>query len=266
MSKKNPSIVRRFVALSAVAALASGCLDRPVAPAKPHTTDVFVEAVPQNFVDKIDLVFMIDNSLSMKDKQVILEDAVPVLVERLVTPRCLDAAGNAVGTANANGTCTTGDPEFVPIKDIHIGIITSSLGNHGGAQCQPLPDDATTGRTPDDHAELLPTVRPAVQLASWNGSGFLAWDPGQNKNTPPGEANLGTLVMNFRDQVHASGEIGCGYESSLEAWYRFLVDPEPPVSIGTTTVGEIEVNVKGAVNTTLLEQRRAFLRPDSLLA
>jgi hypothetical protein len=200
----------------------------------------------------------------MKDKQLILEDAVPVLVERLVTPRCLDGQGNAVGNADANGRCTSGDPEFIPIKDIHIGVITSSLGSHGapGPHCVPMPDDAAEGRTPDDRAELLPLVRPGLSLASWNGSGFLAWDPGQNKHVPPGEANLDALVGNIRAQVSASGEIGCGYESSLEAWYRFLVDPEPPVSISVVDNKNVKVGVNGA----LLEQRAKFMRPDSLLA
>src|SRR5688572_24442902 len=261
MFKSNHRLVRRFVPLTGLVALAAGCLDRPVAPSEPKTTNVFVKLVPQNFVDKIDLLFMIDNSLSMKDKQLILEDAVPVLVERLVTPRCLDGQGNAVGKADANGQCSTGDPEFIPIKDIHIGVITSSLGSHGGQpHCVPMPDDAAAGRTPDDRAELLPLVRNG--LPSWNGSGFLAWDPGQDKNVPAGEANLGMLVDDFRTQLRASGEIGCGYESSLEAWYRFLVDPEPPVSISVVN----DRSAKVGVNAALLKQRDDFLRPDSLLA
>ena len=264
MPKSNLRSIRRLVPLTGLIALAAGCLDRPVTPASPNTTNIFVDLVTQSSVDKIDLLFMIDNSLSMKDKQLILEDAVPVLVERLVTPRCLDGQGNAVGNADANGRCASGDPEFIPIKDIHIGVITSSLGSHGasGTHCVPMPDDVAAGRTPDDRAELLPLVRPGISLASWNGSGFLAWDPGQNKNMPPGEANLDVLVGNIRAQVSASGEIGCGYESSLEAWYRFLVDPEPPVSMSVVD----NKNVKGAVNTALLAQRAKFLRPDSLLA
>src|SRR5512144_1995052 len=44
--------------------------------------------------DKIDLLFMIDNSISMSDKQAILRAAVPDLVNRLVNPICVDAQGN----------------------------------------------------------------------------------------------------------------------------------------------------------------------------
>ena len=39
-------------------------------------------------------------------------------------------------------------------------------------------------------------MRPSAGLASWNNTGFLAWDPGQDKNQPPGEQNLGVLVNN----------------------------------------------------------------------
>src|SRR5690349_6898261 len=121
MSHSFRTVFRGLVACSGVGALAAaGCLDRPVAPAEPYTTNIFVKAVTQRFVDKIDLLFMIDNSVSMKDKQQVLNDAVPVLVERLVTPRCLDDAGNSVGMADPTGVCTTGVAEFKPVKDIHI--------------------------------------------------------------------------------------------------------------------------------------------------
>jgi hypothetical protein len=267
MSHSNRTVLRSVLAVAGAGTLVTaGCLDRPVAPAEPRTSNLFVAAVTQNFVDKIDLLFMIDNSVSMKDKQEILEEAVPVLVQRLVTPRCLDEQKNTVGMADPSGNCTAGTAEFKPVDDIHIAVITSSLGSHGGVECLPMADDAQRGRTPDDRAELLPLMRPSAGLSSWNDSGFLAWDPGQDKNAPPGEQNLGTLVDNVRAQLRASGEIGCGYESSLEAWYRFLVDPEPPSSVRVVEKNGFRVMEKGPVNTALLAQRAAFLRDDSLLA
>jgi hypothetical protein len=62
--------------------------------------------------------------------------------------------------------------------------------------------------------------------------------------------------------VTAVGEDGCGYEASLESWYRFLIDPAPYGSI------KIENSVVTRVGTddTLLQQRAAFLRPDSMVA
>src|SRR6188508_1302996 len=76
------------------AAAMAGCLDRPVAPAVPKTSNIYVDEIRQTAVDKIDLLFMIDNSISMADKQQILAEAVPNLVLRLITPICVDADGN----------------------------------------------------------------------------------------------------------------------------------------------------------------------------
>src|SRR6478752_5503229 len=109
---------------------APGCLDRPISPAQPTTTNLYVHTLPNHVVDKADLLFMIDNSVSMADKQQILAKAVPVLVERLATPRCLDDAGKPTGqVSDTSGHCASGRPEFTAVKDIHVGVITSSLGS-----------------------------------------------------------------------------------------------------------------------------------------
>src|SRR5687767_13325107 len=71
-------------AVAAVTGLATGCLDRPVVPSDPKTSNVFVSQIRSTAVDKIDLLFMIDNSVSMADKQAILKDAVPLLLQRLI--------------------------------------------------------------------------------------------------------------------------------------------------------------------------------------
>ena len=247
-----------------------GCLERPVTPVQPSTTNVFVGTIASQAVDKVDMLFMIDNSLSMADKQDILAQAVPVLVQRLVTPTCVGDDGKPMGVADENGRCANGSPEFNAVKDIHLGVITSSLGGHGGSDCVRDSNDALDGRTPDDRGELLPTAYPAVRgpIVSWNDSGFLAWDPSGKKNTPAGEDNLERLTANFRDQVVKAGEHGCGYEGSLESWYRFLVDPEPPLEVTAQSSGDNQpiVATRGPVNQTILAQRKAFLRPDSLLA
>jgi len=253
----------------ATLAVAAGCLDRPVSPARPTTTNLFVNSLPNHVVDKADLLFMIDNSVSMADKQEILAKAVPVLVKRLATPRCLDAQRTPNGSvSDVTGHCAVGTPEFAAVKDIHVGVVTSSLGNHGGTECTPSADDVMNGRTPDDRAELLPTANPAVRgsIDSYDGTGFLAWDAGQ-KDTPPGSNDIVGFGTTFGTYVQKAGENGCGYESSLEAWYRFLIDPTPPDSV-TSAPGPdgIVVNHLGPVNQVVLDQRKAFLRPDSLLA
>ncbi len=214
----------------------AGCLDRPVAPVEPQTTNIFVDQIKQTHVDKIDLLFMIDNSSSMADKQDFLAQAVPQLVERLVNP-VIDAK--------------TGEPEFEAVKDIHIAVITSSLGGHGGQLCN--------SESENDHAHLVPTVRPDLGLESYQDKGFLWWDPDGDFG---GESDSAKLISTFQAHVKGARENGCGLESSLESWYRFLIDPDPP----QTVVVEGNVAQVQGRDEVLLEQRKDFLRPDSLLA
>lgn len=266
------------------AAVMAGCLDRPVAPAVPKTSNIYVDEIRQTAVDKIDLLFMIDNSISMADKQEILAEAVPELVNRLITPLCVrpcDDNDNCTdaqrrdgiptgGNADASGDCAMGGgPEFNPIKDIHIGIVTSSLGSHGASDAK----DVCTSAEDDDHAHLLGSIRPNVTppLQPYNGNGFLKWDTtNPPKYQPSGDANPAEFNTKFTNMVTASGENGCGYEGSLEAWYRFLIDPEPPAAVvlpvDPMTGKKSATAVVQGPDQTVLDQRAAFLRPDSLVA
>jgi len=262
-------------------ALTVGCLNRPVAPAVPKTSNIYVDEIRQTAVDKIDLLFMIDNSISMADKQAILADAVPLLVERLITPICVRSCtkadncspaqekdGIAVGgNADATGKCAMGTPEFNPIKDIHVGVITSSLGSHGAVGAK----DVCVSAEDNDHAHLLGSIRMGV--ASYNNTGFLKWDTTKPpKYTPAGDADGDMFKTKFTEMVKSSGEHGCGYEASLEAWYRFLIDPEPPKSVSVNpanSLADVERGTDGVtpvLDDVLLAQRAAFLRPDSLVA
>ncbi len=160
--------VATLVAAAAVAALATGCLDRNLcttqdaalkkaggSDCEPKTSNLFVDQIVQTAVDKIDLLFMVDNSASMADKQDILRDAVPVLVSRLTSPICVDGTGMPTGASSVNGVCAGGgSPEFNPIGDIHIGIVSSSLGSHGGTVCTP-----PMGPHQNDNAHLIGSIR-----------------------------------------------------------------------------------------------------------
>ena len=264
--------VASLVAAGAAAALATGCLDRPVVPAEPKTSNVFVDQIVQTAVDKIDLLFMVDGSVSMSDKQAILKAAVPVLVSRLVSPICVDSNGKSTGETSVNGKCSKvpgSGAEFSPIGDIHIGIVSSNLGSHGATICDPQAH-------PDDKAHLIASVRDGIP--SWQNQGFLAWDASGKANTPSGEMNASKLNTEFQNMIASVDERGCGYEASLESWYRFLVDPEPPAEVKLNALGLTERSSKLTVNAdgtpgacvgcdeTLLAQRKAFLRPDSLVA
>jgi hypothetical protein len=168
--------------------------------------------------------------------------------------------------------CPTGTQrDFPPVYDVHVGMVTSSLGTFGADGCPEKPPSAcpTSPNTPnDDHGHLVTRTDPcaAGDVPSYQNEGFLAWDP-QMKLTPPGETQLGSttnpgLVKSIHDVVIGAGQDGCGFESQNEAWYRFLVDPAP---YQTITLSNNQVVTSGTDN-TLLTQRSEFMRPDSLLA
>jgi hypothetical protein len=203
----------------------------------------------------VDVLFVVDNSSRMGVKQALLAEAVPGFIERLANPACFDTSGAFTGELSADGACAAGVPEFAPVRDLHLGVVTSSLGDMGSG------DACTPGmREYDDRARLLPSVRNS--LPSWNEQGFLSWDPDQQAD-PPGSTDVAELAAAFSDHVLAAGEGGCEYEGALEAWYRFLVDPEPPETLFRNADG---LTYRSGEDETLLAQRAAFLRPDSVVA
>lgn len=223
--------------------------------------------------EKVDLLFVIDNSISMADKQELFQTGVPTLVERLINPVC-------VGLSDPDQTALVNDPsddcpegferEFEPLKDVHVGMISTSLGGHGGDICSPNGSGSSSwNETKNDRAHLMPTVRPDAGLSSYEDLGFLAWDPDGNLD-PPGESDVAGLVADFQSQVVATGETGCGYEAPLESWFRFLIDPAPPLDM-TVVDNQVALPVTDddgnmIVDETLLAQRAEFLRPDSVVA
>ena len=163
-----------------------------------------------------------------------------------------------------------------PCSTSDIGLVSSSLGTFGANGCPetPPPSCTTKGDTisNNDHGHLVTRKDPCGtgDVPTYQGLGFLAWDPAQ-KLVPPGEAQVGDptakppapgLSTSLHDLVIGDGQLGCGFESQDEAWYRFLVDPTPYQSIALVNNAVVVTGIDQA----LLQQRRDFLRPDSLLA
>ena len=243
MSQKKVSTWRQALRVGAlattmvtgIAASATGCLNRPIERVEPRTTTTIVERLTQSSVDKIDLLLVIDNSRSMADKQEILNLAVPDLVNELINPNCVyeDGTDSPQQPASPLDDCPEAgtDREFDPILDIHIGILTSSIGSHGADAC-----DISAMQS------LLPSVDDKAHLINRSGTdpgdptvptyqdlGFLVWDPDSEtpSHNPQGESDPANLIDNLTQMVAGAGEVGCGYEATLEAWYRFLVEPAP---------------------------------------
>jgi hypothetical protein len=296
-------------------------------PVEASTLEAQADAMepPLPAVRKIDLLFDIDNSSSMGDKQAYLAQAVPDLLRRLVTPDCVDSGGNATGVvADANGNCSIGTIEFAPVRDLHIGIVTSSLGPRLGNACDPASLQALAGggsvsRHDDDQGHLINRASgpnyTEHTVADLDTADFLDWFPqgpadgglstlppsdggalssdgasssGDGGASPsdggageggsqPGDAGFfpppfappiadpAQLQTDFQSMVTGANAFGCGIESQLESWYRFLVQPDPYASLALSSGTSGTAQWVG-VDTVLLAQRADFLRPDSLVA
>ena len=100
--------------------------------------------------------------------------------------------------------------------------------------CKDPVTEMSTGKNEwgNDYGRLITRKSPCSgdQVKTYQDEAFLAWDPA-GKAKPPGEKDPAKLKDSIRDLVIGSGQLGCGYESQNESWYRFLVDPNPYGSI-----------------------------------
>ena len=300
MSSPSPKVVL----VACLCVFAAACLSRPIVSENPTTLRMIDVPIAQDRVDKVDLLFAIDNSASMGDKQQLLADAVPLLVGRLLEPNCVATDPNlacasasdcaslgasaqcdtskSLGVCFVPGsmaTCPTGTKaEFPAVHDMHIGIVSSSLGGGGGDVCAEQAGDPTHQ---NDRGHLLNRTKGTPEgsipnAAPLDGSGgdFLAWLPSSNPAnagkpdpnvTKYVEGQQSALVADFQKLVTGVQETGCGLEAQLESWYRFLIQPDPYDAIVLGGSGVSPVQLQG-VDATLLKMRHDFLRPDSLVA
>ena len=166
---------------------------------------------------KIDLLLVVDNSASMGDKAQALSASIGTLLRKVV-----------------------------PGRDVHVGVISSSLGTFGGDVCPDSP--AANGQA---HLRTVGSDGAPVAAAT---AGFLTYGGG---------ADLEALVSDTQSLVKGVGQNGCGFEAQLETAYRFLVQPDPWEKVQIDSSNQAQLV---GTDVKLLAQRKAFLRPDSLVA
>ena len=188
--RKLPLALLVFTALCS-----SGCLDRTLKALNPCLVSGVNDEVKVSKIDKVDLLFMVDNSSSMKEEQVALSQQFKNIITVLTTGK----PGN-------------GKPEFTPAKDIHLAVVSSDLGSPGGAGiegCDGVGDDGIMQNTP--HLDGCKASYPR----------FLTYNA--KLGTPEEAANDFACIANL-------GVDGCGFEQQLESALKALwpsVDPMP---------------------------------------
>jgi hypothetical protein len=240
-------------------------------------TDAQHDAGPpkQTKSNKMDLLFAIDNSASMGDKQAILAREIPLVLSRLTSPWCVPQSDpTGVAVPPTNGQCPSGDEfEFPALQDLHIGIVSSSLGSGGlTSPGDPCVVGGTDPTHQDDKGHLLNRTLGATGEGSvaaakpldGNGGNFLAWVPASSHPNVTPEPSVDQLTIDFATLIQGVQQHGCGLEAQLESWYRFLVQPDPYDSIVLSNGSPPKASLQG-VDATLLKMRHDFLRPDSIV-
>jgi hypothetical protein len=195
-----------------VCSLAVGaCLQPPVESPVTTVTQETPVRVEQSIKNKVDILFMVDDSPSMAPKQAQLIQRLPQLIQVLED---FGAQGN---------------PAWY-----HIGVVSSDLGagpTTPSLNCRPGGKGAklnTLNRCP----RLVPTSNgdlgcdPTAQPIPCNLGGnksFIDFNQldGTN-NLPPGKSLADTFGC-----IAATGDTGCGFEHQLESPYRALHDVIP---------------------------------------
>lgn len=195
----------------------------------------------------LDLLLVVDNSINMAVKQEQLAAQIQTLIGGLVDPPCVTASGDIEPPLEGGACGPNAARQFAPVQSLHVGVISSSLGDLTAGACSSVAN-------PDDKGRLLTRgLNGSVDTPS--DQGFLTYEQGV-------DATPDDLIAKTQELILGAGQVGCGYEMPLEAMARFLVDPAPYEALVTGSGGL----TKSGTDQVVLAQRAAFLRPTSSLA
>jgi hypothetical protein len=186
-----------ILSLVVAAGLLGGCLKRKLKPLNPCLVSGVVAEIAVTNIDKVDLLFMVDNSGSMREEQVSLREEFPKIISVLTT-----------------GMRSNGMP-FPPAKDLHLGVVSSDMGLVGISGI-----DKCDGQGDDGMMLNMPSPDVAGCQASYPR--FLTYTAGVN--------DTGQTSTDFQC-IASLGTEGCGFEQQLEAalkalWPSIDIDPE----------------------------------------
>lgn len=249
MSRAALSVLRPL-AVSFAASLLCACPSQELAPLVPCTiAGTFID-VQQSGVDQVDLLFVVDNSGSMSDEQVKLNQQLQHLVSVLAT-------GDLDGLPNANGR-----PDFTPVSSLHLGVVSTDLGINGQTGVVSCGDSSFKATEPDtgasgiqlqnklhgDEARLLgssdvavagvnvrmPNMRPVQSIAPRPECAGVAVNRFLNFDSKT--SNAAEVARQF-SCIAELGVNGCGYEQQLESMWRALA-PSTDNSFSGGTTGQ----------------------------
>lgn len=233
---KKTTIDKLAVILTGMLAFLCSCMERSGVAVTPCTNASVENQFNVSNVNQVDLLFVIDNSESMSEEQASLGVQLPRMIQVL-----------ASGDREQDGRV-----DFPPVKDLHVGVISTDMGTHGFSirSCSlPLQgDDGVLMTRGNTSIEGCQNTYPAVQR----------FDPSvQGSDAQSFAFDVGCVAR--------LGVNGCGIEQSLEATLKALA---PRAETAYTKMGYQPPQFFGSPNATLGHgdgQNQGFLRDNSIL-
>jgi hypothetical protein len=185
-------LLRASVGAATAVALLAGCPDREVSKVVPSQDKAELKDIPVEVNRKVDILFVVDNSSSMREEQTNLSQNFPRFIEAL---------------SQIEGG----------LPDVHIGVISTDLGagNFPGAS------DCQTNDGEGEDGYLIVRSECAGRLTT--GDNFLTavqvGDQLEGTNFTGG--TVADLSATFQCMAEL-GDDGCGFEQPLEATRRAL--------------------------------------------
>ncbi len=228
----------RSLAILLTATLLAACLDRDLTPLNPCLVSTVSRKVAVTSIDRVDLLFVVDDSASMTSKQNSLKAQFPRMIQVLST-----------GMRRAN------DPNpFPPVADMHLAVVSSDMGVVG----QPgiMGCDPNGGK--DARLQHTSSGDPGCQSTYPD---FLSYDASRDDAMQIG-VDFGCIA--------SLGAMGCTFESQLEAalkalWPMTAVDANANVLVPNpiTFLAPPGGRATGRGDTMPPEGSLGFLRKDS---
>jgi hypothetical protein len=193
ISRERSLVTTSLWVIAGISLLLGGCLDRKLKPLNPClVSGVAAEIAIQN-IDKIDLLFMVDDSGSMREEQSALRTQFPKLIRVLTSGDRMD------------GPPTT---DFFPATDLHLGVVTSDMGLIDIPDikfCDGFGDDGVLRHDPSPRITGCSTTYPT----------FISYKADDGISTPDQAANDFGCIADV-------GTDGCGFEQQLESVLKAL--------------------------------------------
>lgn len=178
----------------------SGCLERDSQSVSPCTQANVAREIAVTNVDRVDLLFLVDNSGSMAQEQESLRRELPAMI-RILTSGDFDQDGRL-----------DGPDDFEPVKNLNVSIVSSDMGTAGYAV--PTCDNGDLGDDFGDDGVFRTAGNTAV-------TGCLgAYGPVFNF-----QPEMGGSPEDFAFDVGCVASLGtggCGFEQQLESILKAL--------------------------------------------